>query len=115
VSRILITIFVIITSVCACSKEGSAINATWQIVESQSNGFMLKKGTVITFLNGTIAFSGEDSYHVFPVLVSEKRLVIKTEKENFLFTIDRKSDSVWILTELYKDNPVIIKINKVKI
>jgi hypothetical protein len=87
---------------------------TWRITDCSGENFFLKKGDEIIFSEGYISFYTDNTMQYIPIVMAEERLVIKSGTEKLLFDIDKTSDTVWTLEELYSGNPVTFKMRKIK-
>jgi len=111
--RTVYAILIIIAVLLGCAGEKVPEAGTWRISQCSPRGSFLEKVDEITFQAGCISFYRDSAIRSLPVLISNDRLVIKTEAEKMLFDIDKTSDTVWVLKELYNTNPVTITMSKI--
>jgi hypothetical protein len=95
-----------------CKGIADMKTSTWIINQSTSKNQLFKEGMIVNFSGNNICFQEGEHISLYPVIVTDTRMVIETGYIKLLFEIER-SDSIIILREIYTKEPVIISLSKI--
>ena len=105
-----VLIFFLIT--VNCNGTMSVKRSMWRINSVSSSGYLFKEGMIVDFPGNKIRLQAGERSSLYPVIVSENRMVIETGYIKWLFEIE-SNDSVLVLRELYAKTPVVISLTKI--
>jgi hypothetical protein len=98
--------------VCFACQPNNQLDTKWVVSDCQHANQLFQPGNHVTFSDVQIRVINNRIEQVYPIVSDNDRLIIYTQKEKWLFKINR-SDSLMILTECYKNPEAIITLKTI--
>lgn len=102
----------IFLTICGCLKHKKS--SQWSSTFYDNQNPFLTNSKIIEFSNDSICFISENNKKSYCFLATNEKFIIQSETTNWLMEISNKTDSTFILTELYSKNPTKISLKKIK-
>jgi hypothetical protein len=104
-----IAIFFIIL-IFSCKNENSF--TSWKISDKNAANPFFENATNVRIYNDSIVFSDISDSRSYSSYISDQKMLISTETQKWIISVDYQSDTVLVLHELYSKNPFIINLYK---
>lgn len=104
-----IAIFFIIL-VFSCKNENNY--TAWEISDKNAANPFLENATNVRIYNDSIVFSDLADSRSYSSYISGQKMLIGTETQKWIISLDYQSDTILVLHELYSQNPFIINLYK---
>jgi hypothetical protein len=96
-----------------CNPESSLTDGKWLVVSVTAENSIFKTGVVIQLTPDKLICTGQEKGISYPMIRSNNRLLVNYENNKWLFGLDVSGDEM-VLTGLYQQTPLMIKLKKRK-
>jgi hypothetical protein len=97
--------------IISCKNEIS--HTSWEISDKNVANPFFENATNVRIYNDSIVFSDKADSRSYFSCISDQKMLINTETQKWIFSIEHQSKSIMILKELYSKKPLIIKLSKI--
>jgi hypothetical protein len=94
----------------SCKNENSC--TSWELSDKNAANPFFENATNVRIYNDSIVFSDIADSRSYPSYISGKKMLVSTETQKWIISMDFQSDTVLVLHELYSKYPFIINLYK---
>ena len=98
-------------AIAGCDNRRVTDTGKWLIESSTSKNTVFTKGAIVELKPDNVQFTMEGKKTSYPSIISSNRLLVNVGNTKWLFGLEALADEI-ILTELYKPNPLIIRLKR---
>jgi len=103
-------IFLLLLIIFGCENANKM--EVWRITDTNMKNTFLESAGFVKISKETIVFSNSSISISYPIIISDNKLLINTETQKYIFSIELQGNSNMVISEMYKKNPLIMKLSK---
>lgn len=96
----------------SCNTHNNS-NSQWEIIFCNQTNPFLENATIIEFNDDSIRFINTQNFNTFKYVLSNDKLLIKSNQDSWLMKVDSLSSDKLLFTEIYSGNPLKIEIKNI--